>query len=76
MATKSELEARSGYESVMGRREFLRKCGKYAVVVPPTMTVLLSRSPDAKAQSYPCPSVADDPEGWVACTFPPGWPFI
>ena len=36
-------------DSVRARREFLKKCGKYAVVVPPAMALLLSRTPDAKA---------------------------
>jgi len=35
------------------RREFLAKCGKFAVITPPAMTVLLSTSltSDAIAQS-------------------------
>ena len=35
------------------RREFLAKCGKFAVIVPPAMTVLLSTAltSDAVAQS-------------------------
>ena len=34
-------------DDVRGRREFLRKCGKYAVVVPPAMTLLLARDANA-----------------------------
>ena len=34
--------------AVEARREFLKKCGRFAVVVPPTMTFLLAR--DANAQ--------------------------
>ena len=30
-------------DDVRARREFLKKCGKYAVVVPPAMVLLLSR---------------------------------
>ena len=36
-------------DEVRGRREFLRKCGKYAVVVPPAMVLLLSRDANANA---------------------------
>jgi hypothetical protein len=38
--------AESGLED---RREFLKKCGKYAVVTPPVMTALLTRSNKAVA---------------------------
>ena len=31
----------------LARRDFLRKCGKFAVVVPPAMTILLSRNANA-----------------------------
>jgi len=40
-------------DEVRARREFLKKCGKYAVVVPPTMALLLTR--DASAS---CPTVS------------------
>ncbi len=33
----------------LARREFLRKCGKYAVVVPPSMVLLLASSDETKA---------------------------
>ena len=36
-------------DDVRARREFLKKCGKYAVVVPPAMALLLSRTRGAKA---------------------------
>ena len=39
-------------DPVRARREFLKKCGKYAVVVPPTMALLLARTRDAKAVAY------------------------
>ena len=42
----------SAEESVRARREFLAKCGKYALVVPPAMVLLLSRTPDAKAACF------------------------
>ena len=38
-------------DDVRARREFLKKCGKYAVVVPPAMALLLTR--DARAGSIP-----------------------
>ena len=34
-------------DDVRARREFLKKCGKYAVVVPPAMVLLLSRDANA-----------------------------
>ena len=34
---------------VIERREFLRKCGKYAAVVPPAMVLLLSTTRGAEA---------------------------
>ncbi len=34
-------------EEVHARRDFLKKCGKYALVVPPAMTLLLSREAHA-----------------------------
>ena len=37
---------------VMERREFLRKCGKYAVVVPPAMVLLLSTTGGAEASHH------------------------
>ena len=36
-------------DEVRARRDFLKKCGKYAVVVPPAMALLLAR--DANATS-------------------------
>ena len=63
----------SADDEVPSRREFLKKCGKYAVVVPPTMTVLLARSPNATAQDQygggECPSPAEDLEGFLDCVF-------
>lgn len=31
-------------DAVRARREFLKKCGKYAIVVPPAMSLLLARA--------------------------------
>ena len=38
---------RSADDVVRARRDFLKKCGKYAVVVPPSMTLLLARPASA-----------------------------
>lgn len=42
-----DTSAESAVEDVSARREFLKKCGKYAVVVPPAMTLLLTRGANA-----------------------------
>lgn len=47
--------------AVRARREFLKTCGKYAVVVPPTMALLLSR--DANAAFCGSPEVCDPNSG-------------
>lgn len=44
-----KLDTTSVTGKVIERREFLRKCGKFAIVVPPTMTFLLSKTDDAQA---------------------------
>ncbi len=48
----------TGDDDVRARREFLKKCGKYAVVVPPTMALLLTRDANAVicgSPGLPCP---------------------
>ncbi len=56
---------------VMERREFLRKCGKYAAVVPPAMVLLLSTTRGAQAvHGGPSPPGNPDPP-----VFPPGFSF-
>ena len=56
---------------VMERREFLRKCGKYAAVVPPAMVLLLSATRGAEAvHGGPVPPGMPDPP-----VFPPGFSF-
>ena len=50
MEKSSELNARQENETedeMSARRDFLKKCGKYAVVVPPAMAMLLTRSAHA-----------------------------
>ena len=34
-------------EAVRARREFIKKCGKYAVVIPPAMALILTRDASA-----------------------------
>ena len=48
---EAPLAGADDLEHAASRREFLRKCGKYAVVVPPTMAFLLARPHDAKANN-------------------------
>ena len=43
------LTDETGDDDVRERREFLKKCGKYAVVVPPAMALLLTRTRGSKA---------------------------
>ncbi len=50
-----DLTDESALDEVRARREFLKKCGKYAVVVPPAMTLLLTR--DANANGLPSSSI-------------------
>ena len=40
-------------DEVRARREFLKKCGKYAVVVPPAMALLLTRNANAMIDEPP-----------------------
>ena len=54
-AQNQDITDETADEEVRGRREFLKKCGKYAVVVPPAMTLLLSRPANAWATLYPEP---------------------
>ena len=49
-----QQENLSDDSEVRARREFLKKCGKFAVVVPPAMTLLLTRGANA---GCPAPSV-------------------
>ena len=39
-------------DEVRARREFLKRCGKYAVVVPPAMTLLLARDASKPAMAF------------------------
>ncbi len=43
----------SADDKVRARREFLKRCGKYAVVVPPAMTLLLTRDANAMNDTPP-----------------------
>ncbi len=42
------MNKRTAIDQMQARRRFLAKCGKYAIVTPPAMTVLLSST----AQNY------------------------
>jgi len=55
MADQHDLTEEPADDEVRARREFLLKCGKYAVVVPPAMALLLTR--DANAGNNVCTSV-------------------
>ena len=59
-------------DEVRARRDFLKKCGKYAVVVPPAMALLLTR--DANAGEICIGSLCIDgptgPSGPTGPTFP------
>ena len=52
MADQHDLTDETANDDVRARRDFLKKCGKYAVVVPPTMALLLSR--DANSGQIDC----------------------
>ena len=41
-------------DDIRARREFLVKCGKYAVIVPPAMVLLMTRDAKAVACGSPC----------------------
>lgn len=64
MTDLPKAEPKEEAPQAMERREFLRKCGKYAVVVPPTMTLLLAKSDAAFAGS--CITVTTSGDGWTS----------
>lgn len=45
------------------RREFLKTCGKFAVVTPPTITALLSTSLTSSAIAHSAGRLVDGPLG-------------
>ncbi len=47
-AQHEDLTDEAADDDVSARREFLKKCGKYAVVVPPAMALLLTRGANAQ----------------------------
>ena len=47
MNDKHELTEESADNEILARRELLKKCGKYAVVIPPAMALLLPRDANA-----------------------------
>ncbi len=59
MDNQHDLTDESADDEVHARREFLKKCGKYAVVVPPVMVLLMTReahAPPACVSGADCPS--------------------
>ncbi len=44
MDNQHDLTDETADDEVRARREFLTKCGKYAVVVPPVMVLLMTRA--------------------------------
>ena len=54
MDDQHDLTVESGDDEVRARREFLKKCGKYAAVVPPTMALLMTRGANAIACTSDC----------------------
>jgi hypothetical protein len=55
------------------RRKFLAACGKFAVVTPPAMTVLLSTSLNSKAIAHSGGRGDPDPGGPGRGSDPGGW---
>ena len=47
MDDQHDLTDEAADDDVRARREVLKKCGKYAVVVPPTMILLMTRGANA-----------------------------
>ena len=47
MDNQHDLTDESVDDEVRARREFIKKCGKFAVVVPPAMALLLTRDANA-----------------------------
>ena len=47
MSDQHDLLDETAEDEARARREFLKKCGKYAVVVPPAMALLLTRDANA-----------------------------
>ena len=43
MSDQHDLLDETADDEARARREFLKKCGKYGLLVPPTMALLLSR---------------------------------
>ena len=70
MSSSPELsDDREGAEA---RREFLKKCGRFAVVTPPAMTLLLSVS--SMPREAHASTIGHRPPGWPSSPRPPFWP--
>ena len=49
MTSKSRVEDNAHAGSALGRREFMKKAGRFAALTPPTVTMLLSVSMNSPA---------------------------
>ena len=68
----SSTDSFDGREGPEARREFLKKCGRFAVVTPPAMTLLLSVS-SMPREAY-ASTIGHRPPGWPSSPRPPFWP--
>jgi len=68
----SSPDSFDGREGPEARREFLKKCGRFAVVTPPAMTLLLSVS-SLPREAY-ASTIGHRPAGWPPFPKPPFWP--
>ena len=62
-----------GREDSEARREFLKRCGKFAAVTPPAMTLLLSVSSIPK-EAHASTIGHHPPDGPPRLPRPPFWP--
>src|SRR5262249_27472905 len=68
----SSPDSFDGREGPEARRGFLKKCGRFAVLKPPAMTLLLSVSPLPR-EAY-ASTIGHRPAGWPPFPKPPFWP--
>ena len=68
----SSPELSDGREGPEARREFLKKCGRFAVVTPPAMTLLLSVS-SLPREAY-ASTIGHQTPSWPPFPKPPFWP--
>ena len=68
----SSPDSFDGREGPEARREFLKKCGRFAVVTPPAMTLLLSVS-SLPREAY-ASTIGHRTPSWPPFPKPPLWP--